>query len=200
MWLRQPEQVEKAARDALQLSQSLSLALWAAWGHIHLGWALTQYGTSSGTGEIETGLQEADQIGAGRLKPLHLMIAADAYARTGQHRESQSRVDLAFSFLEQGYHPYLAADMHRMRADLLLRARTGLGEAAEVDLRRALEIARTQESPSLQLRAARDLARLLAERGERRQAADLLAPIYSWFTEGFDLPDLKEAKVLLDEL
>ena len=59
---------------------------------------------------------------------------------------------------------------------------------------------RQQESPALQLRAARDLARLLAEQGERRQAYDLLAPIYGWFTEGFDTPDLIEAKALLEEL
>jgi predicted ATPase len=69
-----------------------------------------------------------------------------------------------------------------------------------VDLRRALQIARQQEAPSLPLRAARDLIRVLAERGERSQAADLLAPIYASFPEGFDKPDLKEAKALLDEL
>jgi len=64
----------------------------------------------------------------------------------------------------------------------------------------ALQIAGQQESPSLKLRAARDLARLSAERGERQQAADLLAPIYAGFTEGFDTLDLKEARALLDEL
>ena len=87
-----------------------------------------------------------------------------------------------------------------MRAALLLRSDAGQLGAAKADLRCALEIARKQESPSLQLRAARDLARLLAEQGERRQAADLLAPIYGGFTEGFNMRDLIEAKALLDEL
>ena len=67
-------------------------------------------------------------------------------------------------------------------------------------LKRALEIARQQQAPSLQLRAARDLARLWAERGERQQAADLLAPIYGAFTEGFDTLDLQESKALLEAL
>jgi predicted ATPase len=86
------------------------------------------------------------------------------------------------------------------------RTRRRVSEAVDVldtlfhNLRRALQIAEQQEAPSLQLRAARDLARVHAERGERSQAADLLAPIYAWFTEGFDTPDLKEVKALLDEL
>jgi predicted ATPase len=70
----------------------------------------------------------------------------------------------------------------------------------EADLNQALTIARNQASPSLELRAARDLARLWAERGARRRARDLLAPSYHWFTEGFANPDLQEAKLLLDRL
>jgi predicted ATPase len=93
-----------------------------------------------------------------------------------------------------------AAELHRTRAAVLLRADASQGAAAEADLRRALEIATQQESPSLQLRAARDLAMLLAERGERQQAADLLAPIHAWFTEGFDTPDLQETRALLEQL
>jgi predicted ATPase len=73
-------------------------------------------------------------------------------------------------------------------------------DADEADLRRDLEIARQQQARSLELRAARDLASVLAARGERRQAHDLLAPANEWFTEGFDTPDLKEAKALIDNL
>jgi predicted ATPase len=81
-------------------------------------------------------------------------------------------------------------------------SRAGVHErdAVEADLRRALEIARQQEALSLQLRAARDLATLWAERGERQRAEDLLAPTYGAFTEGFDTLDLVEARTLLDEL
>ena len=71
---------------------------------------------------------------------------------------------------------------------------------AEAYFRRAIDIAQRQGARSLELRAAASLARLLAKRGQRQQAHDVLAPVYGWFTEGFETADLKEAKVLLDEL
>ena len=74
------------------------------------------------------------------------------------------------------------------------------GSAAETCYRKALEVSRAHEARSLELRASADLARLWADREQRRRAVDLLAPIYNWFTEGFDALDLKEAKLLLDEL
>lgn len=87
-----------------------------------------------------------------------------------------------------------AADLYRLQAAIALRASAEATEDAVVDLDRALEVARTKEARSLELRAARDLARLLAERGERQKAVDLLAPVYGCFTEGLDTPDLREAK------
>ena len=71
---------------------------------------------------------------------------------------------------------------------------------AQVHFERALEIARAQKARSFELRAAMCLARLWRDSGRRKQAHDLLAPVYGWFTEGFDTPDLKEAKALLEEL
>jgi predicted ATPase len=166
---------------------------------IHLGWALSQGDAAHGLEEIEAGLGEAHQIGAGRYEPFHLGIAADAYARAGRQDEARSSITKAFAGLALGNHAAFAADLYRTRATLLLRI--GRDEcAAAADLRYALEVARQQQSPSLQLRAARDLARLLADQGERHQAADLLASVYGVFTEGFETPDLKEAKALLDEL
>ena len=178
----------------------MSLALWHAWGQLHLGFALSQQDKASGLDEIEAGLGEARQIGVGRFEPLHLGLAAEAYARVGRHEEAQAKMAAAFAALAHGGHVALAAELHRTRAILLLSAGLGERAAAETDLRRALEIARQQEAPSLELRAARDLARLLAERGERQQALDLLAPIYGWFTEGFDTLDLMEAKALFEAL
>jgi len=94
-----------------------------------------------------------------------------------------------------------AAELHRLRARAMLDA--GRPEAraeAQSILERALRTARDQGARSLELRAALSLARLLADAGQRDEARDLLAPIYGWFTEGFDTADLKEAKALLDEL
>jgi predicted ATPase len=87
---------------------------------------------------------------------------------------------------------------HRHKGQLLLRK--GHSEAAEESYRKALSIAREQEAKLWELRAAVSLARLRRDQHGHAEARDLLAPVYGWFTEGFDTPDLKEAKTLLDEL
>jgi predicted ATPase len=87
-----------------------------------------------------------------------------------------------------------------MRAGLSRGGDAEARRAAEADLRHAIETARGQAALSLELRAARDLASMLSERGERREALDLLAPVYGRFTEGFHTLDLQEAKALLDAL
>lgn len=199
IWLRRPDRVETAAREGVRIAEEVSLALWHAFGLIHLGWALSQQGTALGLDEIELGLREVEQIGAG-LKPLHFSLAADAYSRAGGHDDARGSIEKVFAALAHGHDLALAAELYRKRAALLLCADAGDRGAAEVDLRRALEIARRQKAKSLELRAARDLAQVMAERGERPQAADLLLPVYGGFTEGFDTLDLKEAKALLNQL
>ncbi len=104
-----------------------------------------------------------------------------------------------FQAQEQGEH-YYDAELHRLRAEILLDQDGGALEEAQTLLRRAIEIARGQEAKFFELRAATSLARLLRDQGQRDQALELLAPVYDWFTEGFDTADLKEAKALLDEL
>ena len=93
---------------------------------------------------------------------------------------------------------WLEAELYRLKGQLLLRR--GHAEAAEDRYREALRIAREQEAKLWELRAAVSLARLCRDQGRRTEARDLLAPVYGWFTEGFDTPDLKEAKALLDAL
>lgn len=149
---------------------------------------------------IEAGLHESRQIGVGRFEPLHLEMAAEAYSLAGRHVDAVGRIAQAFVSLEAGGDLAAAADLHRTRAAVLLRADPRDVATAEKDLQRGFEIATEQGSPSLRLRVARDLAALWARRGDRQQAADLLAPIYDWFTKGFDTPDLVEAKALLDTL
>ena len=93
----------------------------------------------------------------------------------------------------------MEAESYRVRAKLLLEAGSAVG-AAETDLIRAIDVARDQGARIFELRAATSLARLWRDQGKRIEACALLAPVYGWFTEGFDTPDLKEAKMLLDEL
>jgi hypothetical protein len=129
IWLRRPDRVETAAREGVRFSEEMSLALWHAFGLIHLGWALSQQGTALGLHEIEAGLREVEQIGAGRLKPLHFSIAADAYSRAGRHDDARVSIDKAFAALAHGHDLALAAELHRKRAALLLCAVVGSSTA-----------------------------------------------------------------------
>jgi predicted ATPase len=92
-------------------------------------------------------------------------------------------------------------ELYRLKAELLLLSRgPGPEPDAELAFRHAIEIARRQNTRSWELRASASLARLLSRQGKRNEARQMLAPVYGWFTEGFDTLDLKEAKALLDEL
>jgi predicted ATPase len=107
-------------------------------------------------------------------------------------------LDDALQIVERTGERWFSAELNRHKGQLLLRE--GQTEAAEELYRKALSIAEEQGAKLWELRAAASLARLRREQGRRTEARDLLAPIYGWFTEGFDTPDLKEAKALLDEL
>ena len=100
--------------------------------------------------------------------------------------------------MEEGGEYWTAAEIHRIKGEILEAA--GDVSAAESCFRSAVEIAAAQETKSFELRPAASLARILRDQAKTTEARDLLAPIYGWFTEGFDTPDLKEAKALLDEL
>ena len=92
------------------------------------------------------------------------------------------------------------AELHRIKGELLLRQAVPDAPQAEACFQQALAVARRQQARSWELRAAMSLSRLWQQQGKRAEARELLAPIYSWFTEGFDTPDLQEARVLLEEL
>ena len=92
------------------------------------------------------------------------------------------------------------AEIHRLKGEFLLRQAVPAAPQAETCFRQALDVARRQQAKSWELRAAMSLARLWQQQGKRTEARDLLAPIYGWFTEGFDTADLQEAKALLEEL
>ena len=122
--------------------------------------------------------------------------------------EKQGNTDEALTALEaavlnferRGSDAIWEPEVHRLIGDLRLRRNPSAPDRAEVSYRRAIERARSQEAKSWELRAATSLARLWRDQGKPAAARELLAPVYSWFTEGFDTADLKEAKALLDEL
>jgi predicted ATPase len=97
---------------------------------------------------------------------------------------------------ERWYEP----ELHRLKGALLLQQSSGNATEAETCFQQAISIARSQQAKSFELRSTTSLARLWQRQGKRQEASDLLAPVYSWFTEGFDTADLQEAKALLEAL
>ena len=128
------------------------------------------------------------------------MLLAEAAGHVGQVEEGLRLLAEALMAFETSGQGDLLAEAHRRQGDLLLRHRAPDAAQAEVCFQQALAIARRQQAKSWELRAAMSLARLWQQQGKRTEAYDLLAPIYGWFTEGFDTADLQEAKALLEEL
>jgi len=136
--------------------------------------------------------------GAELLMPNHTALLARAYEIGGQIEEAVTALDEALQIAGRTGEHWLDAELYRHKARLLLQQ--GHPEAAEELNRKALSIAREQEAKLWELRAAVSLARLRRDQDRPAEARDLLAPVYGWFTDGFDTPDLKEATALLDEL
>jgi predicted ATPase len=130
--------------------------------------------------------------------PHNTTLLAGACEIAGQIEESLTLLDNALQIVERTGERWFAAEVNRYKGQLMLRQ--GHAEAAEELYSKALTIAEEQEAKLWELRAAASLARLRRDQGRRAEARDLLAPVYDWFTEGFDTPDLKEAKALLEEL
>jgi predicted ATPase len=127
-------------------------------------------------------------------------LLAEAYEEVGQTEEGLTVLAEALPIVDNTGERNWEAELHRRKGDLLLMQQGQKVGEAEACFRKALDIARRQQAKSLELRAAMSLSRLWQQQGKKEEAHQLLAEIYGWFTEGFDTADLKEAKVLLEEL
>jgi predicted ATPase len=138
--------------------------------------------------------------GSGFFRPYHLGLLAEAYAKGGQAEEGLSVLAEALAVVHKTGERLYEAELYRLKGELLLARSTYQTAEAEACFHQALNIARRQQAKSWELRAAMSLSRLWQRQGKRDEARQLLADVYSWFTEGFDTADLQEAKVLLAEL
>ena len=127
-------------------------------------------------------------------------MLADAAAHLGHPEDGLQALAEAHTLVEQQEERWWEAEVYRLRGVLLLRQPGTPQAEAETWLQRALDVARRQEAKSLELRTAMSLSRLWQRQGKRAEARELLAPVYGWFTEGFDTADLQEAKALLEGL
>jgi predicted ATPase len=172
---------------------------WGAQGTLYRGWAKVKDGeVEEGTALLRAGLAAYRTAGSKLFVPHYMDLQAAACELAGQIEEAASLLDDALQLVERTGERWLEAELNRHKGQLLLRQ--GHTEVAEELYFKALSIARAQEAKLWELRAAASLARLRRDQGRRTEACDLLAPVYAWFTEGFDTPDLKEAKALLAAL
>jgi class 3 adenylate cyclase/predicted ATPase len=149
---------------------------------------------------ITTGITSLRSTGATLHEPRHLWHLAMAYAELGQLDDAWRCIDDAIEKVERSKEKWCEAEVHRIAGEIALKSLAPDPEKAEAYFDHALSVARQQQAKSWELRAAMSLARLWRDQGKPQQARELLAPVYGWFTEGFDTCDLKEAKALLDEL
>jgi predicted ATPase len=174
-------------------------SVWSALGTIYRGCVKVRNGdVAEGMRLLRDGSAAYHATGSELWMPYFFAQQAKACENAGQVEDAIALLDDALQIVERTGERWFAAELNRHKGQLLLRQ--GHTEAAEELYRKAMSIAREQDAKLWELRAAASLARLCRERGCRTEARDLLAPVYGWFTEGLDMPDLKESKALLDEV
>jgi predicted ATPase len=191
--------LDERGDELLAVAIEQGFPLWHALGTIFRGWVKVKNGdVAEGISLMRRGWTACRATGAeGNMTPF-IALLASAYEIAGQIEEAMTQFNVALQIVEKTGERWLAAELYRHKGQLLLRQEHS--DAAEELYRKALGIAVEQEAKLWELRAAVSLARLWGEQGRRVEARDLLAPVYSWFNEGFDTADLKEAKALIDEL
>jgi predicted ATPase len=218
---------QERAEAAMELAGQHELRGLLARGTRLRGWALAAQGHhAEGFAQMHQGLTAFGVAGEAGLQPLFRALLAEMSAHVGQATAGLSVLDEALVRAHTNGSRWYEAELHRLTGELLLRQEAGGGVSgspppelpmihgsegegtghtpqpteAETWFRQALDIARRQQAKSLELRAAMSLSRLWQQQGRRADAYQLLAPVYGWFTEGFDTADLQDAKALLDAL
>jgi predicted ATPase len=188
------------ATELLTLSEEHGLPQTRATALVYLGWAIGQTkNVAQGVQYLEKGLAAFNQLGLRSNLCLAICLLAETHFTGGRYESSIDQVNRAITTSSELGDRWCLSLIYMTHARLLQQASPN-ADAAEASLRKALEVAGLQCAKGWELRAATSLARLLRDQGKRDEARDLLAPVYGWFTEGFDTRDLKEAKALLDAL
>jgi predicted ATPase/DNA-binding winged helix-turn-helix (wHTH) protein len=196
---RQPSGIEANIQKVITLSADYGFPHIRAMGMILQGWSMAMQGRGvQGVTLITAGLTAEQATGEFIRRPYYLFLLAEAYGEVGQATAGLHELAEALPLVTSTAERWWEAELYRLQGALLLRQAIPDAKQSEIALRQALAVARRQEAKSLELRAATSLARLWQARGARQKAYDVLAPVYGWFTEGFDTADLQEAKGLLE--
>ena len=187
--------------EAIALANETGAAFWKAMSTMARGRMLAFVGDASDAIQVVTSRIAAFRAtGARILLPAHLISLARAHAELGQFEAAWGAVGEATAQMEAAEEGWWRAEVSRMAGEISLLEPEPDVVTAKMHFERALTVARAQQAKSWELRAAMSMARLWRDQGKRAAAQELVAPVYGWFTEGFDTLDLKQAKALLDEL
>jgi len=212
---REARDTQEQAQAVLTLSTEQGFPFWHAYAIVLQGWARVERGQAEGLAQMQQGLGTWQAQGAEVGRTWSLAMLAEAYGRAGRTEAGLTVLADALAAVARMEERFGEAELYRLTGELLLRAgpqppasevvppdapRPLPDTAAEACFHYALAIARRQQAKVWELRAARSLSRLWQQQGKDAEARELLAPIYGWFTEGFDTADLQEAKALLEEL
>ena len=193
--------VEAETAEEVALANEKGSPFWAAFGTTAQGCLLAVTGKASDAlQKINSGLVTIRATATAMWLPHYLSCLARAYADLGQFDDAWRCIGEAVTAIETNRETWFEAEVQRIAGEVALKSSNLDAAKAEAYFERALAVARKQQAKSWELRVAMSMARLWRDQGKRQEARDLLAPVYGWFTEGFDTLDLKEAKALLDEL
>ena len=189
------------ADEVVALADEKGSLFWKAFGMMNQGclFALTAK-ASDAVQMITSGITAWRSTGATLWAPLRMSHLARAYAELGQFDDARRSVGKAMTAVETAKERWCEAEIHRVAGEIALMSPEPDAAKAEAYFECALAVARKQQAKSWELRGAMSMARLWRSQGKPQQARELLAPVYGWFTEGFDTLDLKEAKALLEQL
>jgi predicted ATPase len=193
--------VKARSARAIAVADEKSAPFWRALGTLNQGCVLALTGKADDAAHVITfGIEAWRSTGATMFLPMWLTRLAAAYADLGQLGDALRCIGEAKSTVEKTGERWYEAEINRIAGEIALQSPERDTAKAESYFECALAVARQQQAKSWELRAAMSLVRLWRDRGKVSEARELLAPVYGWFTEGFDTRDLKEAKALLDEL
>jgi predicted ATPase len=198
---REAPAAQAQAEALLTLATAQGFSLYVGYGTWLRGWALAIQGQGeAGLAQMHQGLAAILATGQMLAQPCGLVLLAEATGHTGQVAEGLRLLAESLAALEVSGQGDLLAEAYRLKGEFLLRQALPDASQAEACFQQTLAVARHQQAKSWELRVALSLSRLWQRQDKRTEARELLAPIYGWFTEGFDTADLQEAKTLLAAL
>ena len=187
--------------ELVALADEKGSLFWKAGGHFVQGWLVALTGEPSNALHLlNSGFIAIRSTGATIFSPFALLHIATVQAKLGLFEDALCNFERAMTAMETTRETWFEAEVYRLAGEIALMSPAADAAKAEAYFERALTVGRQQQAKSWELRAAMSLARLWRDQGKAQQARELLAPVYGWFTEGFETRDLKEAKALLDEL